>query len=109
MQRGDVSRAKRALMLSGNEIREIVMDSDSDGDKYYNSATEDEEPRSPSTLQPPIPDNFTSSSEDEVSVGNVTGQQPQPSQWTLPPKPRKHVVQTFAGGPPTGKAVKPHT
>ena len=32
---GDVSRAKRALMLSGNEIREIVMDSDSDGDKYY--------------------------------------------------------------------------
>ena len=45
MQRGDVSCAKRACMLSGNEIREIVMDSDSDEDKYYDLATEDEEPR----------------------------------------------------------------
>ena len=34
-------------MLSGNEIREIVMDSDSNEDKYYDSATEDEEPRPP--------------------------------------------------------------
>jgi hypothetical protein len=36
------------------------MDSDSDEDKYYNSATEDEEPRPPlrqySTSQPPSPD-----------------------------------------------------
>ena len=47
MQGGDVSCAKRTRMLSRNEIREIVMDSDSDEDKYY--ATEgsegEEEPR----------------------------------------------------------------
>jgi len=29
----------------------------------------------------------------------VAGQQPQPSQWTLPPKPRRHVVHTFIGAP----------
>jgi len=40
-----------------------------------------------------------SSCEDEVNVGNVTGQQPQPSQWTLLPKPRRRVVQTFTGAP----------
>ena len=99
MLRGDVSRAKWALMLSGNEIQEIVMDSDSDRDKYYDSAMEEEEPHPPSTSQPPIPDNFTSSSEGEVNVGSVTGQQPQPSQWTLPLKPRRHVLQTFTGAP----------
>ena len=103
MQRDDVSCAKRACMLSGNKIREIVMDSDSDEDKYYDSAMEDEEPRPPlrhdSTSQPPSPDYSASSSEVEVNVGNVTGQQPQPSQWTLPPKPRRHVVQTFTGAP----------
>jgi len=88
MQCGDVSCAKRAGMLSGNEIRDIVMNSDSDEDKYYDSAMEDEEPRPPlqhySTSQPPSPDYSASSSEDEVNVGNVTSQQPQPSQWTLP-------------------------
>ena len=85
MQRGDVSHAKRARMLSGNEIREIVIKTDED--KYYDSATEDKELWPPSASQPPSPDYFASSSEDEVNVGNVTGQQPQPSQWTLPPKP----------------------
>jgi hypothetical protein len=84
MQRGDVSCAKRPRMLSGNEIRKIVMDSDSDENKYYDSATEDEEPRPPlrqySTSQPPSPDYSARSSEDEVNVGNVTGQQPHPSQ-----------------------------
>ena len=86
-------------MLSGNEIQEIVMDSDSDEGKYYDSATEDEEPCPPSTSKPPSPDYFASSSEDEVNVGNVTGQQPQPSQGTLPPKPQRRVVQTFTGAP----------
>jgi len=90
-------------MLSGNEIRKIVMDSDSDEDKYYDSATEDEEPHPPSrqysTSQPPSPDYSTSSSEDEVSVGNVTGQQPQHAQWTLPSKPQRRVMQTFTGAP----------
>jgi len=112
MQRGDVSCAKRAHMLSGNEIREIVMDSDSDEDKYYDSATEDEEPRPPSrqysTSQPPSPDYSARSSEDEVNVGNVTGQQPQPSQWTLPPKPRRRVVQTFTGAPNGKSSEAPH-
>ena len=63
------------------------MDSDSDGDKYYDSAMEDKEPHPPSNSQPPIPDYFASSYEDEVNFGNVTGQQPQPSQWTLAPNP----------------------
>jgi hypothetical protein len=40
MQR-EVSRVKRARLLSQNQIREIVMDSDSDKDKYY--ASEDTE------------------------------------------------------------------
>jgi len=88
MQRGDVLCAKRARMLSGNEIREIVMDSDSDEDKYYDSVTEDKEPRpllrQYSASQPPSPDYSAISSEDVVNVGNVTGQQPQPSHWTLP-------------------------
>ena len=44
MQHGDVLCVKRARMLSGNEIREIIKDSDSDEDKYYDLATEDEEP-----------------------------------------------------------------
>jgi len=35
MQRGDVSCAKTARVLSRNGIREIVMDSDSDEDKYH--------------------------------------------------------------------------
>jgi len=50
MQRGDVSCAKRARVLSRNEIREIVMDSDSDEDKNYASQESDEknEPRPPS-------------------------------------------------------------
>jgi hypothetical protein len=37
MRRGDVLCAKRARVLSRNEIREIVMDSDSDEDKHYAS------------------------------------------------------------------------
>ena len=90
MQRGDVSCAKRARMLSGNEIREIVMDSDSDEDKYYDSATEDEEPRPPSrqysTSQPPSPDYSASSSEEEVNGGNVTGQQPLSGHYPLNPE-----------------------
>jgi hypothetical protein len=31
--------------------------------------------------------------------GNVAGQQPQPSQWTLPPKPRRRVVHACIGTP----------
>jgi len=37
MQRGDVSCVKRARVLYRNEIQEIVMDSDSDEEKYYAS------------------------------------------------------------------------
>jgi len=103
MQRGDVLCAKGARMLSGNEIREIVMDSDSDEDKYYDSAMEAEQPRPPlrqySTSQPPSPDYSAISSEDEVSVCKVTGQQLQPSQWTLPPKPPKACNANLYWGP----------
>src|SRR5215510_9800661 len=101
----EVSRVKQARLLSQNQIRDIVMDSDSDEEKYYASSdTEDkEEPRPPSRRspisQPPSPDYSASSSEDEDDVGNVAGQQPQPSQWTLPPKPQRHVVDTLSGAP----------
>jgi len=47
---GEVSRVKRARMLSQNQIQNIVMDSDSDEEAYYISTnTEDEQqPRPPS-------------------------------------------------------------
>jgi len=43
MQRCDISCAKWALVLSGNEIREIVMDWNSDEDKYYRSEESEDE------------------------------------------------------------------
>ena len=103
MQR-EVSRVKRARLLSQNQIREIVMDSDSDEEKYYASEDwEDDEPRPsspPSSIsQHPSPDFSASSSEDEDGVGNVAGQQPQPCLWTQPAKPRRRVVHTFIGSP----------
>ena len=50
MQCGDVSCEKWARAPSRNEIREIVMDSDSDEDKYYASegSEDEEEPCPPS-------------------------------------------------------------
>jgi len=87
-----ISRVKRARLLSRNQIREIVMDSDSDEEKYYISEdTEGNEPCPPSQRssisQPPTPDFSAGSSEDEDDVGNVVGQQPQPCPWTLAPQP----------------------
>ena len=58
--------------------------------------------RSPS-LRPPSPDYSASGSEDEDGVGNWASQQPQPSQWTLPLKPRRRIVHTFIG-PPSRKS-----
>jgi len=102
MQCGEVSCAKRARVLSQNQIREIVTESNSDEEKCYASDTGDEEePRPPSRQssisQPPSPDFSVSSSEYEDEVGIVASQQPQPSQWTLPPEPRRRVVHTFIG------------
>jgi len=105
MQRGEVLHPKQARLLSQNQIREIVMVSDSDEEKYYASADkkDEDEPYPPSrrssSSHPPSSEFSTSSSEDENDVGNVAGQQPQPSQWTLPPKPRRRVVHTFIGAP----------
>jgi hypothetical protein len=85
-----------------NQIRNIVMGSDSDEQAYYISTdTEDaQQPRPPSPiLKPASRDYSASNSEDEEGVDNVVGRQPQPSQWTLPPKPRWHVVHTFIGAP----------
>ena len=50
MERSEFSCAKRARQLSLNQIREFVMDSDSDEEQYDTSGTEDEEmePRQPS-------------------------------------------------------------
>ena len=65
MQRGDVLCAKRDRVLSRNEIREIVMYSDSDEDKYHalQVSEDEEEPRPPSRRssisQPPSPDFFS--------------------------------------------------
>ena len=84
------------------------MDLDSDKDKYQTSQeSEDEEEPWPPTLrssvaQPPSPDYSASSSEDENGVCNVAGQQPQPSQWTLPPKCQRRVVHTFIWAPNGG-------
>ena len=86
------------------------MDSESDEGKYYASAdTKDEEERRPtsrrcSNSRPPSPDFSFSSSQDGDNNDNVAGQQPQPSQWTLPPKSLRRVVLTFSAPPPlTGK------
>lgn len=61
-----------------------------------------------SSSQPPNPDFSVSSSQDEDNNGNVTSQQSQPSQWTLPPKSLRRVVHTFSGAP-YGIAVQLHT
>jgi len=86
------------------------MDSDSDEEKYYACEELDEEEPDPSCLrssitQPARPDFSASSSEDVEDVGNVTGQQPQPGVWALPPKTQKRVVHTFIGAS-NGKSIK---
>ena len=98
-----VSREKRARVQSQNQIREIVMDSDS-GEVIHYACEMDEEQPGPSSgrssiTQPASPDFSASSSEDEEEVGNVTGQQPQPCVWALPPEPQKRVVHTFIVAP----------
>jgi hypothetical protein len=81
----EVSRVKWARLLSQNQIQEIIMDSDTDEDKYNASEeSQDEEgPCRPSrrstNSKPPSPDYSASSSEDDDD-GNVAGQQPEPSQ-----------------------------
>ena len=95
----EVARVKWACVLSENQIREIVMDSDSNEEKHYACEEMDEEQPGPplrrsSITQPASPDFSASSSEDEDDVGNVAGQQPQPCVWALAPKPQKRVVDT---------------
>jgi len=94
MQRSESSCAKRACLLSLNQIREIVMDSDSDKVQYNTSGTEDEEMESnPPSRKSPLSQAVSSSdisastSEDEDVVENVASQHPQSTQWTLPPYP----------------------
>jgi len=107
VERCDVSCAKRAGVLSGDEIREIVMDSDRDEDKYYASQESEyeEEPRPPSrrlpfhSLQVQI---ISPASSEDDDICNVAGPQPQPTQWTLPPKHRRRVVYIFIGVPNGG-------
>ena len=98
----ELSCVKRARVLSQNQIREIVLDSDSNEETHYACEEMDEEQPRPSSrrsaiTQPASPDFSASSSEDGEDVGNVTGQQPQPCVWALPPKPQKHGVHTFIG------------
>ena len=44
----EISCVKQARMLSQNQIQEIVMDSDSNEDKYYASEDTEDKPRPPS-------------------------------------------------------------
>ena len=89
----EVSRVKRARVLSQNQIRQIVMDSDSDEETHYVCEEMDEEQPGPSSRNSSItqtasPDFSASGSEDEEDVGNVTGQQSQPCVWALPLNPK---------------------
>ena len=111
MQRSEPSCAKRARLLSLNQILEIVMDSNSDEAQYNTSDMEDEEmePRPPlrkSPLSQPVSssDFSTSTFEDEYVVENVASQQPQSTQWTLALLPPKCVYCTRLPGPPKGKS-----
>ena len=97
-----ISRVKRARLLSRKQIREIVMNSDSDEEKHYISEdTEDDDPRPPSrrssVSELPSPDYSASSSEDEYDIGNFARQQPQPCLWTLHPQSQRRVVHNFTG------------
>jgi len=74
----EVSRVKLARVLSQIQIREIVMDSDSDEETYYACEEMDKEQtgtsfRRSAITQPASPDFSASSSEDKEDVGNVTG------------------------------------
>ena len=97
---------KRAHQLSLNQIREIVIDSDSDKEQYDTSGMEDEEmaPR-PSSQKSHLSQAVSSSdfsantSEDDNDVENMASQQPQSMQWTLPPYPRMRVLHPFTGAP----------
>ena len=106
MQHSKSSCAKRARLLSVNQIREFVMDSDSDEAQYNTSGTEDEEMEPcPPSQKSPLSQAVSSSdfsaitSEDEDVVENVASQQPQSTQWTLPPYPRMRVLHPFTGAP----------
>ena len=81
-------------MLSIKEIRDIIMDSDSDEDRYYASqeSGDEEEPRPPSRRpsisQPPIPDYSASSSEDEdgLAMWQVNSHNPLSAHCPLNPE-----------------------
>jgi len=82
------------------------MDSDSDEEQYDTSGMEDEkmEPHPPlrkSRLSQAMSssDFSASTSEDDEAVENVASQQPQSTQWTLPPYPRMCVLHPFTGAP----------
>ena len=105
MERSEFSCANRARQLSLNQIREFVMDSDNDEEQYDTSGTEDEEmePRPPSRKshlsQAVSSSDFSASTseDDDDVVENVASQQPQSTQWTLPPYPRMRVLHPYKG------------
>ena len=106
MQHSECLCAKRAHLLSLNQIHETVMDSDSDEAQYNASGTEDEEmepcpPLRKSPLSQPVSssDSSASSSEDKDVAENVASQQPQSMQWTLPSYPQMRVLHPFTGAP----------
>jgi hypothetical protein len=82
----EIFRVKWAPLLAQNQMREIIMDSDSNEEKYYASEDmEDDEPCPPSRRS---------------SIS-----QPQPCLWTLPLQPWRCVVHHFIGAP-NGKSME---
>jgi hypothetical protein len=99
------SRAKRIPLLYPNKIREIAMDLKSGDAKGKVSSMEGEEvkkrqqsPGSPSSQNSSSSDIPASTSEEGDACENVTGQQPQLTQWTLSLYLRRLVANTFIGG-----------
>ena len=94
MQHYDILCSKRAPVLSIKEIRDIVMGSGSDEDKYYASqeSGDKEEPCPPSRRssisQPPSPNYSASSSEDEddLVMWQVNSHNPLSGHCPLNPK-----------------------
>jgi len=111
MERSESSCAKWARQLSLNQIREIVMDSDSDEEQYDASGTEDEEmePRPPS--QKSHLSQAVSSSDSSarmtmlLRMWQVNSHNPCSGHCPLTPE---CVYCTHLPGPPKGKAVRQH-
>jgi len=94
----EISRVKRACLLSQNQIQEIVMDSDNKENYYVSEDTEDDEPHPPlqrsSISEPPSPDFLPSALKMRMMLvmWQVNSHNP-----ACGHQPRSHAVHTFNG------------